>query len=57
MRGDGGKKDKKEFAIFSTLEAGWAALINMVKRWQTEKGSKLYFPTTTLSEWAAQYCR
>ena len=57
MRGDGGKKDEKKFAIFSTLEAGWATLTKMVKRWQTEGGSKLYFPTTTLSEWAAQYCR
>lgn len=55
MRGDGGKKDKRGFAIFSTLEAGWAAFTNMVKRWQTPWGSTRYFPTTTLREWATQY--
>lgn len=55
MRGDGGKKDKRGFAIFSTLEAGWAAFTNMVERWQTPWGSTRYFPTTTLREWATQY--
>jgi len=55
MRGDGGEKDERGFAIFSTLEAGWAALTNMVKRWQTKGGSTRYFPTTTLREWATQY--
>ena len=54
MRGDGGKKDKRGFAIFSTLEAGWAAFTNMVKRWQTGKSS-IYKPYFSLREWATQY--
>jgi hypothetical protein len=56
MRGDGGKKDEKEFAIFSTLEAGWAALTNMVQRWKTGK-SNVYKPYFSLRQWATQYCR
>ena len=56
MRGDSGKKDDRKFAIFSTLEAGWAALTNMVQRWKTEGGSRAYFPTTTLSQLATKYC-
>ena len=56
MRGDSGKKDDRKFAIFSTLEAEWAALTNMVQRWKTEGGSRAYFPTTTLSQLATKYC-
>lgn len=54
MRGDGGKKDEKEFAIFSTLEAGWAALTKMVKRWTTG-GSNVYKSYFSLRQWATQY--
>ena len=54
MRGDGGKKDEKEFAIFSTLEAGWNALTNMVQRWKTGK-SRVYQPYFSLFEMAQRY--
>ena len=55
MRGDGGKKDEKKFAIFSTLEAGWNALTNMVTRWQTEGGSDVYKPYFSLLKMAQIY--
>lgn len=55
MRGDSGKKDDRKFAIFSTLEAGWAALTNMVQRWTTG-GSSVYKPYFSLRQLAAKYC-
>ena len=53
MNGDLGK-DKDRFAIFSTLEAGWAAFTNMVKKWQSG-ASKVYKPTYNLLQWAQKY--
>ena len=55
MRGDSGKKDDRKFAIFSTLEAGWAALTNMVQRWKTEGGSTVYKPYFSLLKMAQKY--
>ena len=53
MSGDAGKNG--EYARFSTLEAGWNALTNMVKRWQTEGGSRVYKPYFSLFEMAQRY--
>ena len=53
MNGDLGK-DKKWFAIFSTLEQGRDAFINMIRRRKNGE-SKIYKPTYNLVQWAKKY--